>query len=328
MVIRTESRRLAWAARLCHWLPPAMSGRVMHRLYPRQRWQQEDAAFEARSSLGNVRFRFPRAEVHGTPFAIRGFYEWRNVVIANVLCGAGDTIVDVGSNIGTETFLFADIVGEGGHVSAFEPNPANMAMLQETRALNRMSQITLHQNAVSDHASSLRFVVPPNDFVTGIGRVANESCDESELLEVESVVLDELYRADVFPEPRLLVMDVEGSELSVLRGAEQILAEAAPYVILEVSPPLLTKRGLRPQDLYRWLENRGYRNWTIARWGLQPASPDQGFQGNWVAVPDGDTAAALHAARVISQRLKSAACLPLFKNLNPAVVSRTRVVAE
>src|SRR6185436_20517401 len=38
---------------------------------------------------------------------------------------AGDTFVDVGAHVGYFSLLAASLVGHGGHVFSFEPNPRN-----------------------------------------------------------------------------------------------------------------------------------------------------------------------------------------------------------
>lgn len=54
-------------------------------------------------------------DFHLHVLAIHGYYDWRVLVIAGAICSQGDTIVEVGANVGTETLGFADIVGVGAH---------------------------------------------------------------------------------------------------------------------------------------------------------------------------------------------------------------------
>ena len=51
----------------------------------------------------------------------------------------GDVFVDVGANIGYFSVLAACLVGEGGQVFAFEPDPDNFRLLRDNVALNGFS---------------------------------------------------------------------------------------------------------------------------------------------------------------------------------------------
>ncbi len=319
MLIETDSRRLARVTRVCRMLPPSISGRVLMWMYPRKLAQQENAAFTARSSLADIYFRYPRCEVHATAFAIRGFFEWRNVVIANTLCASGDCIIDIGSNIGTETLLFAKAVGSRGTVVAFEPMPENFATLEDLKALNRLDQLKLRQQAVSDRPGELRFLPASDEWSTGVGRIADEGTHADNEIVVPSVTLDSLITAGEVPDPDLLVMDVEGVELFVLRGAAEMLGRAHPSIILEIQPRLLGNHDLTPAAMHEHLTGLGYRCLDISTWGLAPVNLDPERGTNWLC---------LHAERLnvdqtaarITGRLRRAAILPLVRGLNPAVV--------
>lgn len=320
MIIKTKSRRMAFAARLCRLFPPFISGRISAFLYPRELAKRENAGFVARSSLGDIIFSLPRADVHATAFATRGFFEWRNVVIANVLCSKGDTIIDIGSNIGTEMLLFAKVVGSTGRVLSFEPLPANYSVLKELVRLNRLENVALYQAAVSNVGGKLRFLAPQEDFYSGIGRLADNDCQSDDFIEVDTLVLDEMFKAGQFSDPRMIVMDVEGAELFVLRGAGEILRQCAPHIILEVQPPLLERHHLLPADLFDFLERHGYKCWVIDIWGLRPVCREECKTGNWLCIPNKNNQEGVKTARYVGRQLKIASILPLIKGINPAVI--------
>src|SRR5689334_21004945 len=54
---------------------------------------------------------------------------------------AGDTVVDVGANIGDLTVPLAQMVGDGGSVYAFEANPGNFNYLCANLALNELANV-------------------------------------------------------------------------------------------------------------------------------------------------------------------------------------------
>jgi FkbM family methyltransferase len=323
MVIQTESTRLVLAANAVRFLPIFSSGYVARWLYPMEFAQKERVSFTRRSSLADIVFRASELNHINLVFALRGFYEWRNIVIVNTLCHEGDTIIDVGSNIGTETLLFAKRVGNQGKVFAFEPLPSNFSILKEMVELNKLKNVELFQAAVADKAGRLRFLPPPEDWSVGEGRIMKDEAKRYNEIEVESLVLDQMFKSGKLFSPRMLVMDVEGAELSVLHGAERILIECRPFIILEWNPELLAKHH-SPLDLYHFLEERHYKMWEISTYGLIPASPEELKLKNFLCIPNGSVTESIQLTRLVSRKLFYALFLPAIKGLNPAVVSDSK----
>ena len=77
------------------------------------------------------------------------------------------------------------------------------------------------------------------------------------------ITLDALVPATV-PEhlPLLIKVDVEGAEMLVLEGAEEVLRRRRPVVLLSVHPGYLPRFGSDRQQVGEWLQARGYE-WTI-----------------------------------------------------------------
>ena len=67
----------------------------------------------------------------------------------------GDIVVDLGANIGYYTLILAQLVGEFGHVYAFEPEPSNFELLSKNVKENNHNHVTLVQKAVSDKNSKI-----------------------------------------------------------------------------------------------------------------------------------------------------------------------------
>lgn len=77
---------------------------------------------------------------------------------------AGDTVVDVGANIGTVSIPMAQTVGNQGRVIAIEPHPLSFRYLQENVQLNHHEEVVSAINCAlgaehgqvyfSDHSST------------------------------------------------------------------------------------------------------------------------------------------------------------------------------
>jgi FkbM family methyltransferase len=64
----------------------------------------------------------------------------------------GDTLIDIGANIGYYSVIASNIVGPKGKVFSFEPDPLNFSLLEFNLAINRASNSTTSRVAISDNA--------------------------------------------------------------------------------------------------------------------------------------------------------------------------------
>ncbi len=114
---------------------------------------------------------------------------------------------------------------------AFEPLPRNVRKIRRHLSLNHVTNVVLHDCALSDVTGTLRFSEGESDFT---GRIS----DEAGNLEVPSVRLDQCsQRNSRCPDPALLKIDVEGAEGRVLAGASELLRRAHPVLVLALHGP-------------------------------------------------------------------------------------------
>jgi FkbM family methyltransferase len=146
--------------------------------------------------------------------------------IAQHIGGHKGVMLDVGGYIGTfalkHRFRF-------DRIFVFEPFPANYeACVRNVRLSNATDQIIVVPSAVSDKEGDAELSLHTNDThsLVTTGR---------EKIRVQSVTLDTfLERQRVsFEAVRLLKADVEGAEPLVLRGAEHLLRQGHPIVVVE-----------------------------------------------------------------------------------------------
>ncbi len=152
-----------------------------------------------------------------------GTYEWRKQSRFVRAVAPGAVVYDIGANTGFYTLLAARRAGPGGAVHAFEPNPRNLAPLREHVRLNRFKHVTVHPLALSDRAGELAF----EDTGSFTGRLAQQGG-----LKVNAATLDQLVFARQLPAPTLVKIDVEGAELAVLRGGQELIRRHRPAIFL------------------------------------------------------------------------------------------------
>jgi FkbM family methyltransferase len=307
--------RLAIAQRTCRILPPLLAQRLRSVVYPAAVARRDDYEFVACSQTGAF-LQSRTSDVHGYPFSVHGYYEWRNWAIALACCAPGDTIVEIGANIGTETVGFADIVGPGGVVHAFEPLPSNLAALRRNVNLNGdRHDVRVHPIALSDRNGRERFTVPaPHSSGTGhIVASATRDGAEEAAVEVECAMLDAL--TDDIGASRLIVMDVEGEEVKVLRGGGAYIRRFAPVLVLEASPQLLARGGFGLRDLHHEVVGLGHDPYRVSRLGLtQKDLLTYPHASNWACLP---TATAGRAVALISRSIKRCGLCPCVSGINP-----------
>lgn len=134
------------------------------------------------------------------------------------LAAPGELAVDVGANIGYMTRVLAQRVGSRGQVMAFEPHPEIFSEL----TWNTVGEpIMLSQAAVSDRSGTAKLRIPAN-FAGNRGIASLEAgCDAYDEVKVPIVTLDSTFASDV--KIGVMKIDIEGHELSALRGADRML---------------------------------------------------------------------------------------------------------
>jgi FkbM family methyltransferase len=153
-----------------------------------------------------------------------GSYEHEKQIAFADALSPGDVVFDLGANVGLYTLLAAKCVGPRGHVYAFEPLPHNVRFLERHLRLNRVSNATVLELAISDHSGRSRLddtAHPSEAKLSSSGRV-----------EVEVDTLDNLVASGEVRPPQCLKIDVEGAESAVLEGAREVLQQHSPVVFL------------------------------------------------------------------------------------------------
>ena len=150
----------------------------------------------------------------------------------------GDTVWDVGANLGIYTAKFADRVGPTGRVLAFEPSPRSVESLRARFQEN--SRVTVYGVALSDLRGKSTFFV--NESSDGTTDSLVERSPGAVAHEIEVHPGDDFLAA--YP-PNVVKVDVEGYELEVIRGLSAVLAGGClRAVLIEVHFGILADRGL------------------------------------------------------------------------------------
>ena len=274
------------AKTICSMVPPAAVGRLRNVLYPREMSIRDNFKITGRTITGS-KFEGNTLDPAAYFLLTSGYNDWRNVAIAKCILKPGDEIVEVGANVGTETFSFSDLVGNNGTVYAFEPLPANYEVVKNNILLNNITNIKLETIAISDKEGEFSFEVP-KAINSGMGKilVAGANARESETIKIKALPLD--HYINDFKRPKLLALDTEGHEPYVLKGATEVINKFRPYIIVEAAEKRLKSSASSIAELYKILKDMNYEVYDIGRFGLVhiAQNPEKFSPSNWLCIPN------------------------------------------
>ena len=144
----------------------------------------------------------------------------------------GDTVVDVGANVGLFTLLLGYQVWEFGRVIAYEANPRQVELLRDNVSTNWLSdRIEIVPRAAGAESGTLTLLAPRRFGMLSSLQpvehllVTEDRRDTIDRIEVEVEPLDD--RLSGHERIDLVKIDVEGAEERVFAGMERALASGA-----------------------------------------------------------------------------------------------------
>lgn len=168
--------------------------------------------------------------------------------------------IDVGANVGFFSVLFGKLLAPGKRVLAIEPVPAALGFLRANIELNGLAdKVEVFEGAAGATKTTQRMELVPGREEYSALHIVHPSVAEHqrEAVDVGIDTIDALVEARQL-NPGFIKVDVEGSELLVLRGAEATLQRFRPHLLVEYAPKLLEAGGFSGDELLATLKNHGY----------------------------------------------------------------------
>jgi FkbM family methyltransferase len=134
----------------------------------------------------------------------------------------GDSVIDIGANVGHYTRELLKIVGKEGLVTAFEPVPVTFAIL--SRLVRGAPNVSLHSCAASDHDGECAMCVPGRNYYRAHIRDGGD-------IPVKTCAIDHLNLESA----DFVKIDAEGHELKILEGMKGLLGRFHPVLLIENS---------------------------------------------------------------------------------------------
>jgi FkbM family methyltransferase len=178
----------------------------------------------------------------------------------------GDTVWDVGANVGIYTELFCKWVGPQGQVVAFEPNPKPIAKIRDR--LTAFPWLTVENVALGSREEGSTLIVEGEYTVSGHIHYEGENDAARKLSIPIQLTTGDKVCARIGRYPNVVKVDVEGFEEEVLLGLDRtLLCPELRAVLIEVHFRELELRGQAdaPTRIRSLLRNKGFRiNWIDA----------------------------------------------------------------
>lgn len=181
----------------------------------------------------------------------------------------GDTILDIGANIGFYSKILSNCVGSGGKIHAFEPDTTNFKHLSNN--LKGFTNVVLNNMAVSDAPGEIKIyrskdlnvdhrTYPVGDY---------ESVDIIKAISIDAYI-DGAFKVD------LIKMDIQGYEVAALNGMAKTI-ENNPQIrlLLEFWPHGLHAAGNTVALFYETITNLGLKIQFLEHGQTVPFDPSE-----------------------------------------------------
>jgi FkbM family methyltransferase len=150
---------------------------------------------------------------------------------------SGGIVVDVGAHYGRYTLIAAKRIGPKGKVIAIEADPKNFDMLNKNIKLNELSKenVIALNYAASSIKSTVKLSIPDKKpGQTIYSSIISNRAPTEKFIEVNANTLDNLLQENKIPVEQVnwIKIDVEGAELEVLKGANDIFSKSKDISLL------------------------------------------------------------------------------------------------
>lgn len=182
----------------------------------------------------------------------RGIWQKNVIEYFYNLIEDGICVVDIGAQSGAFSLLAKYFPNSEFH--CFEPDPTNFSLLEENIKLNELSNIEIHQLAISNTTTPQILNVNPSH--SGLHTLGKNPGFKSNSIEVNTSTLDVFFKDKKVD---LIKIDTEGGEYDILKGGINLITTHKPKILLEYHKGNLSQFNISLQDLDKLIKSLEYK---------------------------------------------------------------------
>ncbi len=219
-------------------------------VFDRMGWKREDYNVNLRNGMCfRVRSKTSDAySVYETAIRDGSYFQFSTI-------SPGDTVVDIGANIGVFTVLAAKLAGPTGRVVAIEPHPETARYLRHNVALNGLTNVTVRQVAVAGTAGVMSLHAGDKPLFASLLAEVNGHRVRGKSEDVAVMTVAELLAEEGVRHVDFMKIDCEGSEYSIFDTAPATLWPQVSYIAMEAH----AAAGRKVSELTHKLRAEGYQ---------------------------------------------------------------------
>jgi FkbM family methyltransferase len=168
-----------------------------------------------------------------------GYFEKETVITLDRLINKGDTILDIGANIGAHTLHMAEKVSSDGKVFAIEPTDFAFRKLTQNiqNNSNLNEQVNLRQILlVEDGGNQIEEIYSSWPLTKSKERHEVHCGIKKSIKGAQKQRLDDFVEIEGINRIDLIKLDVDGNELEVLAGGKESIKKHSPTFVMEFGP--------------------------------------------------------------------------------------------
>jgi len=193
-------------------------------------------------------------------------YKEPSIHLVKYFISKGDTIFDIGANIGRFTALAAPLVGKQGNIFSFEPLAYPCRILKHMRNLKRLKQVNIINLALSDSGGIQNITIPLKNGwkpKTALAFLEGENIESSIQEQVKLDTMDNFCDSTNLNRLDFIKCDVEGHEFKVFLGGIKTLVKFKPTIYCEIDKSFCTNNNIDFTTVFEWLKKMGYLSYLL-----------------------------------------------------------------